>query len=86
MTPEEKLINELIKARDRQQAARLYAVEIRRCMALECSEFDWEKVNNYSQDRWSTAGLNYIKKLAWDRIEGSRKRRKSTTHPSERNS
>ena len=60
------LKNIRLKHNKRNQIALLYA----QLIDTQLKETNWEKVNQAIMDRWSEAGLAYIKNRAWKLLEG----------------
>lgn len=66
------LLREIADTRlKRNDVALTYAIALRQTMAPDSREaVDWWKVNHAIMDRWSLAGLKYVKERAWAIYEG----------------
>lgn len=68
--PEGTLLREIADPRmKRNDVALTYAFAIRQ---MDRDKIDFAKVNRAIMDRWSLAGLTYIKKRAWEYAQGKR--------------
>ncbi len=64
--PTEKLLEEInILKLNQSSVARTYS------LAIQAGDTDWQAVNEAIINRWSVAGLNRVKQMAWRHLETS---------------